>query len=161
MKAAARNIERLADLRYRPDPTVLRNDPKLRAFVESVVANLHDPVSPDFARSFVADTSSENLASELIDLLVDELLMVPASVWKEMFAGLLQYDDLTELASIEAPTLLLWGDADTLISREMQDHLARSISNAELVVYPGVGHTPRWDDPAHFSSDLVTFVHRV
>jgi pimeloyl-ACP methyl ester carboxylesterase len=29
---------------------------------------------------------------------------------------------MTELALIGAPTLLLWGDADTLVSRKMQDH---------------------------------------
>ena len=37
----------------------------------------------------VADTSSANLIPELVDLLVDELLKVPARVWKETFAGLL------------------------------------------------------------------------
>ena len=58
---------------------------------------------------------------------------------------------------IEAPALLVWGDADTLVSREMQHQLARSIPDASLRVYSGVGHTPRWEDPARFSTELVAF----
>jgi hypothetical protein len=43
----------------------------------------------------------------------------------------------------------------------MQEHLARAIPDAELLVHHGVGHTPRWDDPVRFSSDLATFARRV
>jgi pimeloyl-ACP methyl ester carboxylesterase len=43
----------------------------------------------------------------------------------------------------------------------VQDRLVSSIPAAELIVYKGAGHTPRWEDPARFSSDLVRFVRRV
>ena len=79
----------------------------------------------------------------------------------QTFAELLEYDDTAELAGIGTPTLLIWGDADTLVSRQMQDQLTRSIRDAELLVYAEVGHTPRWEDPARFRSDLVTFVRGV
>jgi pimeloyl-ACP methyl ester carboxylesterase len=122
-----------------------------------VVSELEDPISPNVARSLVGDTSSDNVAPELVDLLVEDVLAVPAHVWKETFAGLLSYDDQAELPLIEAPTLLVWGDADTLVAREMQHQLAHSIPDASLRVYSGVGHTPRWEDPARFSTELVTF----
>ena len=80
---------------------------------------------------------------------------------KQTFAGLLAYDDQTELPLIETPTLLVWGDADAMVSRAMQDQLAGSIPDADILVYPGVGHTPRWDDPARFSNDLMTFARGV
>jgi len=89
---------------------------------------------------------------------VEDVLSVPAHVWKETFAGLLSYDDQAELPLIGAPTLLVWGDADTLVTRKMQDQLAHSVPDVSLRVYSGVGHAPRWDDPARFSSDLVAFV---
>ncbi len=139
----------------------LRDDARLVGFVDSVVSKLEDPITSDFARSFIADTSSASIRPDLIDLLVEELLRVPARVWRPVFSELLQYDDLTELARIEVPTLMIWGDADALVSRDMQDELARAIPDAELIVYQGVGHTPRWEDPPRFSSDLVTFVRRV
>jgi pimeloyl-ACP methyl ester carboxylesterase len=156
-RVALDHPSRVAGLILEASPTTLRDDWKLLRFVDSVVSELEDPISPDVARSLVVDTSSENVAPQLLDLLAKEVLAVPAHVWKETFAGLLAYDDQAELPLIEAPTLLVWGDADTLVSREMQHQLARSIPDASLRVYPGVGHTPRWDDPARFSSELAAF----
>jgi pimeloyl-ACP methyl ester carboxylesterase len=51
----------------------------------------------------------------------------------------------------------VWGDADPLVSREMQDQLVRSIPDASLLVYDGAAHTPRWEDPARFSRELAAF----
>jgi non-heme chloroperoxidase len=160
-RVALDHPDRVSGLILEASPTTLRGDPRLLRFVESVLPSLDDPISRAFARSFVVDTSSESIGADVVDLLVEELLEVPAHVWKEMFAGLLQYDDVTELGLIEAPTLLVWGDADALVSRDMQDHLARAIPRADLLVYSGGGHTPRWDDPERFGSDLVSFVRRV
>jgi pimeloyl-ACP methyl ester carboxylesterase len=141
-------------------PTSLCSDAALQ-FVSSVVAGLADPIDPDFARSFVADTSSENVAPELAELLVADILKVPARVWQAMFSGLLDYDDTPELTRVGAPTLLIWGDDDALVSREMQQVLADRIPHAELIVYRGVGHTPRWEDSTRFSGDLAAFVERL
>jgi len=160
-RVALDHPDRVAGLILEASPTTLRDDAQLLGFIGSVISKLDDPISPDFARSFVAGTSSENVAPDVVDMLVEELLKVPAHVWKETFAGLLRYDDTAELPLIEAPTLLVWGDADALVSGDMQDHLARLMPDAALLVYPGVGHTPRWEDPVRFSRDLVTFAQRV
>ena len=160
-RVALDHPDRVAGLLLEASPTTLRDDAQLLRFVESVVSELDDPISPDFARSFVVNTSSENVAPDLVDLLMEEILAVPARVWKQTFAGLLAYDDQTELPLIETPTLLVWGDADAMVSRAMQDQLAGSIPDADVLVYPGVGHTPRWDDPARFSNDLMTFARGV
>jgi pimeloyl-ACP methyl ester carboxylesterase len=152
--------ERVAGLVLEAAPTNLRTD-AAREFVNSVVLGLADPIDPDFAKSFVADTSSEHVAPELVATLVADILKVPARVWHAMFSGLLDYDDTPELTRIAAPTLLIWGDDDAVVSREMQDELADRISHAELIVYPGVGHTPRWDDSKRFSEDLGAFIERV
>jgi len=160
-RVALDHPDRVSGLILEASPTTLRDNEQLLAFVETVVSDLDDPITPDFARSFIADTSSVKVAPHVVDVLVEEVLKVPAHVWRQTFAGLLEYDDTTELSLIEAPTLLIWGDADTLVSRDMQDQLARSIRHAELLVYPEVGHTPRWEDPVRFSGDLVAFVRRV
>lgn len=151
---------RVAGLVLEASPTSLCTD-AARQFVSSVVVGLADPIDPDFARSFVADTSSENVAPEVVDMLVADILKVPARVWHAMFSGLLDYDDTRELTRVGAPTLLIWGDDDALVSREMQEVLADRIPHAELIVYPAVGHTPRWDDSQRFSEDLAAFVERL
>ena len=152
---------RVAGLILEASPTSLGSDVAFQGFVNSVVLNLKDPISRDFARSFVVDTSSEDVAREVIDQFVDELLKVPARVWQAMFAGLLKYDDVAELTRITAPTLLVWGDADGLVSRTMQEILAIRIPTAEMTVYSGAGHTPRWDDPQRFSEDVSAFVEEL
>lgn len=156
-RVALDHPSRVTGLILEASPTTLRDDAQLLRLVESVVSELEDPISPDFLRSFVADTSSPNVPAELVDLLVEDALAVPAHVWKETFAGLLEYDDRAELPLIRAPTLMVWGDADTLVSAEMQHQLARAIPDASLHVYAGVGHTPRWENPARFSAELVAF----
>lgn len=153
--------ERVAGLVLEASPATLRGDSGLEGFVASVASGLEDPIDPAFLRSFVVDTSSNEVDAEVIEELVDELLKVPARVWHEMFAGLLAYDDTAELERITAPTLLVWGDADGLVGRDAQEMLAGRISSAELAVYPGVGHTPRWEDPARFAADVAAFVQGV
>jgi non-heme chloroperoxidase len=159
-RVAVDHRERVAGLILEASPTTLRGHAGLSAFVDSVVSGLHDPISPDFARSFLMDTSSDCVAAEFLEQLVEELLKVPARVWRAMFTDLLHYDDMAELKRITAPTLLVWGDNDTLVSRDMQDQLVSHIPNANLVVYPGVGHTPRWEEPSRFSNDLAVFAQQ-
>jgi pimeloyl-ACP methyl ester carboxylesterase len=153
--------ERVAGLVLEASPTTLVGDPGLTAFVESVVSQLEDPIDPDVARSLLVDTSSGDVAADVLDELVSELLKVPARVWREMFGALMEYDDMQEIGRIGAPVLLIWGDQDGIVSREMQDQLAARLSCAELVVYPGVGHTPRWEDPSRFAADVAAFVERL
>jgi non-heme chloroperoxidase len=159
-RVAIDHPERVAGLVLEASPTTLRGNDGLSEFVESVVSGLEDPIDPAFARSFVADTSSEQLAPALVDQLTGELMKVPAKVWRAMFAGLLVYDDLAEIEYITAPTLLVWGDADGLVDRDMQTTLAERICSAELVVYRGIGHTPRWEDPLRFAADVARFTER-
>ena len=153
--------ERVAGLVLEASPTTLGGDARLREFVASVVFLLEDPIDARFARSFVVDTSSVEVSPDAIERLVGELLKVPAFVWREMFAGLLQYDDLAELGRISAPTLMVWGDADRLVARQVQDELAAHLQAAELLVYAGIEHTPRWEAPSRFASDVAAFVERV
>ena len=159
-RVAIDHPERVAGLVLEASPTTLRGHPGLTEFVESVVLGLRDPIEPTFARSFVVDTSSERLAPELVDRLASELTKVPVHVWKEMFAQLLAYDDLAEIEHITVPTLLLWGDADGVVGRDMQMTLAERIRPAELLIYQGIGHTPRWEDPTRFAGDVAEFVER-
>jgi pimeloyl-ACP methyl ester carboxylesterase len=159
-RVALDHPDRVAALVLEASPTTLRNLDAAHNFVRSVVDELDDPISADFARSFLADTSSSDLPPEMASLLVQELLKVPARVWHQMFEALLEYDDTEELANIAVPALLVWGDADDLVSHEMQAVLRARLQAAEVEVYPGVGHTPRWEDPQRFADDVAAFVLR-
>lgn len=149
--------DRVVGLFLEASPLTLRDDDNLRRFVDAVVSTLTSPIDRDFARSFVADTSSESLDPVMVERLVDDLVKVPAHAWHEMFSSLLDYDDTTELTRLGAPVKLVWGDDDVLVSRQMQEQLVQLLPGAELTVYAGVGHTPRWEEPARFARELTEF----
>jgi pimeloyl-ACP methyl ester carboxylesterase len=149
--------DRIAGLFLEASPLTLRGDDNLRRFVDAVLSTLTFPIDRDFARSFVADTSSENLDPRLVELLVDDLLKVPAGAWNEMFSSLLEYDDTTELARLGLPVALVWGDDDALVSGPMQEQLVRLLPDARLTVYARAGHTPRWEQPERFARELTKF----
>ena len=79
--------DRVAGLVLEASPTTLRGDAGLEGFVASIVAGLEDPVDPGFARSFVTDTSSDQLADDVLDRLVGELLKVPRTCGRRCSAG--------------------------------------------------------------------------
>lgn len=157
-RVAIDHPERVAGLVLEASPTTLRSHRGLEEFVDSIVSTLIDPIDPKFARSVITDTSSESLTAELVDELAVELLKVPAHVWREMFSDLLAYDDMDEIERISAPTMLIWGDGDRIVGWDMQTVLRSKIRGAALIVYDGVGHTPRWEDPRRFANDINGFV---
>lgn len=48
---------------------------------------------------------------------------------------------------VGAPTLLLWGDADRLVGRDVVDHLVDRRPDWAVHVFPSVGHVPQLEAP--------------
>jgi len=130
----------------------------LLEMVVSTMSPLRDPIDPAFVSRFHAGTVLHPVPEPFLDAMVHESLKVPARVWREAFTGLLLEDHTPELGQIRTPTMLIWGDGDSIITREQEQALRSGIAGSQLVVYSGVGHTPHWEDPARFAADLVTFV---
>lgn len=122
------------------------------------LASLEDPIPREFVRRFASATFGLPVSKEFVDAMIEESLKVPARVWRDTFASLLDYDDSAELAKLDVATLVIWGGKDAIIDRATTEALARSIRNSKLVVYEGVGHTPHWEDPARFAHDVAQFV---
>jgi len=138
-------------------PATLRDRSDLREVLETL-ESLTDPIDPLFVRSFVQGTYHRPLPASFVDDMVAESLKVPAFVWREAFAALPEAELTGELSSIGAPVLLVWGDRDSIVSRQDQDALLRRIPGASLLVYEGTGHSPHWEEPARFARDLGLFL---
>jgi pimeloyl-ACP methyl ester carboxylesterase len=61
-------------------------------------------------------------------------------------------------ATLHMPTLVLWGERDSLTPLEQGRDLARRIPNARLVTLPHAGHIPAIEDPAGFDAALLSFL---
>src|SRR5919206_656337 len=98
--------------------------------------SLEDPISPAFVREFVLGMIHHPVPEEFLARAVSESLKVPARIWRDYYEGVvLTVDDTTRLGEIGAPTLILWGEEDTLLPLEEQERRAAAIPNAALRVY--------------------------
>ena len=71
---------------------------------------------------------------------------------------LLRSDLRPRLATIAAPTLVVWGEHDTLVPCEVGEQLARVLPDGRLVVIPRAGHNPMWDQPDEFNRVVTDFL---
>jgi non-heme chloroperoxidase len=127
--------------------------PAVLAFQAAVHA-LEDPVAAQFVRRFQAGAVHVPLPEEFLEGLVAESLKLPATVWKRALDGLVAFDDAADLGRITAPTLLIWGDQDAVVSREEQQRLEDAMPDARLKVYPDTGHSPHWERPEAVAADV-------
>jgi pimeloyl-ACP methyl ester carboxylesterase len=63
-----------------------------------------------------------------------------------------------EVRSIATPTLLVYGDADPVGSREIWERFVRSMPAAELEIVPAGGHVVWLDDPARVGAAVSEFL---
>ena len=138
--------------------STLRGREDLKEIVATTIAPLLDPIDAAFVSRFQRGAVLRAVPEPFLDAMVQESLKVPARIWRQAFSSLLLDDHTRELAAIRRPTLLIWGDGDSIIDRPQEQALRSAVVGSQLVVYPGVGHTPHWEDPARFAGDLVTFV---
>jgi non-heme chloroperoxidase len=143
-----------AFVRYRTNPVIVE-------FVEDVVSGLEDPIDWSVAQEFQESTLAGPISASFLEVAITESLKVPARVWRDLFAGLLDDDHVERLDRIAAPTLLIWGDQDAFVPESDQETLLATIAGSRLETYRGTGHAVHWEEPARFAADLVSFVERL
>lgn len=120
---------------------------------------LTDPVPPKFVTEFQRSVITRPVPDEFMDRVIQESLKLPARVWRDAMAGMLAQNSSVTLGKIKAPTLIIWGDQETVFpKRSDQEVLRKGIPNARLKVYEGTGHCPNWEEPARFVKDVQEFV---
>jgi 3-oxoadipate enol-lactonase len=100
---------------------------------------------------------------ELVEELVEHLTARPTSpqgASAQAIAGA-AYISRHGPQAIRARTLVLHGHADTVVDPRNARVLARRIPDAELVLFPGLGHLLFWEDPDAFAEAVTSFLlHR-
>ena len=135
-------------------PRSLRDKPAVSRFADSL-SELSDPIGPAFVREFVESTLSRPVPQKFLEAMIGESMKVPLQVWKATLHGLLGAVPPTEIATIAAPTLILWGDRDEFLLRSDQEALAAAIPGSRLVIYEGAGHVVLWEEPERVAADVV------
>ena len=70
-------------------------------------------------------------------------------------------EDLRDvLSSVQAPTLIIWGDRDLEVSRSSMEIIAGGIRGSQLEIVEGAGHFPFVDMPERFGKLVRDFLCR-
>lgn len=100
------------------------------------------PVDPDFLRRQRRDAAA-----------------IPLRVWLAILdQGLVDSDLQRTLPNLTAPTLLIWGQKDPIMSEEVRQTLRQALPRAQVKVFPGLGHNPFWEDPAQCAAVINAFL---
>jgi non-heme chloroperoxidase len=119
--------------------------------------DIQDPIEREVAHEFQASTTARPLEPDQLGVFVDESLKAPARVWREVFTDLPEVDYSAELRGLDVPTLLVYGQRDSMIERQEQDGLLDLLPDARLEIYDGVDHAVHWEEPERFARDVVEF----
>ncbi|HVM85961.1 MAG TPA: alpha/beta hydrolase [Candidatus Binatia bacterium] len=130
------------------------NEP-LAAF-GATLAEFEESLPYDFVYEFQASTLANPIDPTHLEAFVQESMRLDLDAWRKVAAALV--DDTAVVAmGVHQPTLVLWGDRDSLFDAEAQRKLLALLPRGELRVYPGVGHGPNWEVPGTVARDIIAF----
>jgi pimeloyl-ACP methyl ester carboxylesterase len=66
--------------------------------------------------------------------------------------------DVTMIAELKLPTLIVWGSRDRLIPQDYAERFHRDIAGSTMVVFPDLGHVPHEEDPVRTVAAVIDFL---
>lgn len=108
------------------------------------------------AQSLEQSVSIKSVASEATIDRYWELLRYPGNRRATLKRFSQPYDPLKaeDIAKVQTPTLILWGEEDRIIPVEAGRWLAKTLPVNELHIYPKIGHLPHEEAPEATLADL-------
>jgi pimeloyl-ACP methyl ester carboxylesterase len=136
-------------------PLSLRGRPAFAGEVEA----LTDPVDVAWVRQSLSwFPLLHEVPAWFIDDRVDDGTRMPSHVWRSILEGLCAAIPPTEAGTVDAPTLILWGGHDHLLSLADEEILSARIAGSVLKVYPDTGHLVLWECPERVAADATEFL---
>ncbi len=132
---------------------------------------------PGFGQSGETNTAPESFLSALLPLISEQPVVVVAPSMSGRYAlpvvaerpsylagfvpiapaGIDAFLAKTEASSV--PTLVVWGEKDSLVPLKEADRLAKAFTNARKVVLEGAEHACYLDEPIRFHRELLQFLN--
>lgn len=158
---AVSHPERTLGLVLLGSPATLKGIPAVQEIWDSKISRLTDPVDPEFVEEFAKGTLSKPVPREFLEVVLEENLKLPARVWRDTTEGIMSEEFPGTLGRISAPTLIIWGDQDGLLSKRSQEEMAQVIPDSRLVVLREAGHLLYFEDPEGVALHVADFVEEV
>lgn len=90
--------------------------------------------------------------------LLRDTLQPRPRVWWQSAKAMIESDFRKEIATINVPTLILWGERDLLLPIHLGRVLHQAMPDATFVSLPQSGHRPMLTQPAIFSQVVLDFL---
>lgn len=139
-------------------PATLQGIAMVQETWETTLSKLEDPLTKEFVEHFSRSILTESLPATFVEMMLQENLKVPARVWRDTTAGILEEQFPGQLGKVTVPTVIIWGGQDKLLARGSQEAMAKVIPNSQLVVHEDTGHRLYCDEPEKVAKDITAFV---
>lgn len=125
----------------------------------AAIRRLHEPIDPDSAFMKEWWASPKPVDPEFLRRQRRNAAGIPLQVWLAVLdQGLVDSDLQRTLPRLRAPTLLIWGSADPIMEPPVRRTLRRALPHAKVVIFPGLGHNPFWEDPRACAAVIDDFL---
>jgi len=137
--------------------------PTARFDYAAAIRQLKEPIDPDSKFMIEWWASPTPVDPDFIRRQRQDAAAIPLRVWLAVLdQGLLEDLDhgalQRTLQRLRAPTLLIWGSADPIMEEEVRQTLREALPQAEVKVFPGLGHNPFWEQPAQVAPVINEFL---
>jgi pimeloyl-ACP methyl ester carboxylesterase len=96
---------------------------------------------------------------ELRQALIEQIMQANPSVYKQAMRSLGLFNVQGRLGEIQAPTLVITGEADTTVPVHNQRPLVDKIPGARQIIFPDAGHALCVEQPERFNQVLLDFLY--
>jgi pimeloyl-ACP methyl ester carboxylesterase len=93
-----------------------------------------------------------------LPVLVRDALRAGPRTMARAIREVLSADLSHRLGAVQAKTIVIWGEKDSLLHPALGRELARRLARACFVCVEGAGHNPMWDRPQRFNELLLDFL---
>ena len=125
-------------------------------FVESFLKDQFRSMADDLIEKQKPQTARDLFESLKVPIIGKPLLHMTPEV--QMIASIFDFDIRPKLASIQQPTLILWGAKDSIASPQDASFLQTKIHASTLIIFPDSGHSPMMERPSLFNQELGKFL---
>lgn len=142
-------------------PSTFNNKPYIQSMWDSVISKLTDPIDPKFVRNFSRNIISSKIPQAFLEIMLEENLKVPSRVWKSVTKNMIEEEFPGRISEIIAPTLIIWGENDSVVTREDVNDIKQAIKHSKLLVHSNVGHLFYWEEPELIAEDIILFIRNL
>jgi pimeloyl-ACP methyl ester carboxylesterase len=140
-----------------PPPGARRRKPRFD--YAAAIRRLKEPIDPDSAFMREWWSSPKPVDPQYLERQRRNAAAIPLEVWLAVLEqGLVDSDLQRTLPRLRAPSLLIWGSADPLMEPPVRRTLRRALPQAKVVIFPGLGHNPFWEDPRACADVIDAFL---